>query len=136
MQLSIENTQCGDRGTIAISESLRYNNSLTSLNLSHCEITDLGTSSLADLLEANNILQILILHWNKIGSKSACYLAKALTINETLKVFDASFNGMDSVECAQNFKEVFANNRALIHIDLSNNGFKSENIKTMSKYVI
>jgi len=41
----------------------------------------------------------------------------------------------NSVESAQEFRNVFLNNRSLIHIDLSNNHFKSESIKIMSIYL-
>ncbi len=81
-------------------------------------------------------LVVLFLHWNYIRGKGASYLADAIGENETLMVFDGSFNSFGAAEnnvSAKSWRDMFMINRALVHLDLSHNGFKFADCKILGE---
>jgi Ran GTPase-activating protein (RanGAP) involved in mRNA processing and transport len=61
-----------------LADSLKYDDSLTFLNLSKNGITEVGAQYLGMVLEKNQALRVLFLHWNKLQAKGGMHLAKAL----------------------------------------------------------
>lgn len=87
----------------------------------------MGANAIARMLKNNNCLSVLLLHWNYIKGQGGIDLADALSVNEKLLVFDCSFNSFGSSEknqSAKSWKNMLMENKTLVHIDLSHNGFK------------
>mmetsp|Transcript_11697 Transcript_11697/g.13522 ORF Transcript_11697/g.13522 Transcript_11697/m.13522 type:complete len:929 (-) Transcript_11697:915-3701(-) len=75
-----------------ILSSLKYNNTLTYLDLKKNHIGDKGGVAIAAFLYRNNTLEELILKQNQISDSGAKALAKALKHNDTLCQLDLSRN--------------------------------------------
>lgn len=89
------------------------------------------------MIKNNTCLSVLFLHWNFIKGKGSAQLAEALCSNETLLVFDSSFNSFGSSEnneSSKAWRRAFAINKTLLHVDLSQNGFKYQDMKIIGNY--
>ncbi|CAB1341033.1 unnamed protein product [Coregonus sp. 'balchen'] len=73
-----------NKDALALSRTLRDNDSVTGLDLRYNCITDEGAEHLADLLQENVCLRSLDLMCNDIQTDGAEYIAKSLTSNEAL----------------------------------------------------
>ena len=77
--------EIGDDGAAALSEGLKYNKSLTTLNLSDNEICDDGaTATLGECLKYNKSPTTLNLRENVIGDDGAAALVECLKYNKSL----------------------------------------------------
>jgi len=133
-ELVLDNNHGGDQGAAILSQALDSNNTLSYLSLSKNEITDMGAKSISDMLVYNVSLSVLFLHWNSIRGKGAVYLADSITDNDKLLIFDSSFNSFgisEKNESAHAWSRLFSTNKTLIHLDLSHNGFKSDDCKIL-----
>ena len=72
----------------ALAESLKYNKSLTTLNLNHNEIGDCGAAALGECLKYNKSLTTLYLNRTKIGDEGATALGECLKHNKSLTTLD------------------------------------------------
>ena len=76
----------GDKGLQTIFNSLKQNNSLEILVVSHCNMTDVGVPSLAEAMNINTItLERLFISGNPIGDKGLQTIFNSLKQNNTLK---------------------------------------------------
>ncbi|KAJ6255577.1 hypothetical protein M0813_11137 [Anaeramoeba flamelloides] len=96
--LNLSYNQIGDEGTQALSEGVKENQALTNLNLSRNQIGAEGMKDLSETLKVNQTLICLDLRRNKIGSKGIKYLSHALKINQTLTQLDLYDNQIGSYE--------------------------------------
>lgn len=101
------------------------------------QITDQGASSIKSIIKMNNKLKSILLHWNNIRYKGGIEIVKALSANNTLEVFDISFNniggGFQNNESANILKNLFRDNKSLIHVDISFWGFNLDEILIMNE---
>ena len=81
-----------DSGASALSDSLKSNSTLTTLNLDKNEIGDEGACALSDSLKSNSTLTTLELSENSIGPQGASLLSDYLKSNSTLTSLDLSYN--------------------------------------------
>jgi len=131
---NFEGNAMGDEACQVVCDMVIKLSTVTSLNLSKCSITDTGASHLACLISSSNTLRVLLLHWNKIRSKGACSLAKAMRSTHSLQIFDSSFNAFGSNRvAAKKWAKTFKVNVSLIHVDLSFNQFKVDDIRLLGE---
>ncbi|KFH71343.1 hypothetical protein MVEG_01643 [Podila verticillata NRRL 6337] len=76
----------GDNGAQALSEALKINSTLTTLNLRSNFIGDDGAQALAEALKTNSTLSVLDLSDNSIGNYGVQALSEALKTNSTIAV--------------------------------------------------
>ena len=79
-------------GVAALAECLKYNKSLTTLDLSYNEIDDDGAAALGECLKYNKSLTTLNLSDNEIGNDGAAALVECLKDNKSLTTLDLTFN--------------------------------------------
>ena len=82
--LNLNHNEIGDCGAVALGECLKYNKSLTTLNLSSNEIGDGGAAALGECLKYNKSLTTLDLNRTKIGDDGAAALGECLKCNKSL----------------------------------------------------
>jgi hypothetical protein len=61
----------GDEGCTAVSEALKNNHTIRSLDLRGCNVRESGATQLANVLRTNQTLTQLGLEWNNVGNKDA-----------------------------------------------------------------
>ena len=84
----------GDKGLQTIFNSLKQNNTLKVLDVSHCGMTDAGVPSLAEVMNINTTLEELYISGNPIGDKGLQTIFNSLKQKNTLKVLDVSHCGI------------------------------------------
>eukprot|EP01132_Coremiostelium_polycephalum_P009309 gene9309-11411_t len=82
--LNLDDTDLGEKGSIAIGDALRTNSTLTCLHLNFNSIERFGARSIGRSLKSNQTLRILHLGYNQIGVKGLKSISKALRINRSL----------------------------------------------------
>ena len=82
----------GDEDVKALSEAIKANGSLTSLDLHANHIGDEGCKAVAEALVVNVSLTELVLCGNNIGDAGAFAIAKALEINGSLTILELGSN--------------------------------------------
>ncbi|KAF9136205.1 hypothetical protein BGX30_011300, partial [Mortierella sp. GBA39] len=102
--LDLWNNSIGDNEVQALSEALKINSTLTTLDLGNLNtldrgdnwIGDNGTQALSEALKSNSTLTTLNLSNNSIGDNGAQALSEALKINSTLTTLDLQNNSIGS----------------------------------------
>lgn len=91
----------GPSGAQSLSEALKSNSTLTTLNLDENDIQDSGIKFIADILKRNSKLETLTLNKNKIKNVGAIYLSEVLKCNEVLMKLELNENeiGIDGIKC-------------------------------------
>ena len=84
--LYLYKTDIGDSGASALSDSLKSNSTLTTLDLMENEIGSSGARALSDSLKSNSTLTALYLYNNEIGDEGAGALSDSLKSNSTLTI--------------------------------------------------
>ena len=79
-------------GVTALAECLKYNTSLTRLELNSDEIGNVGATALGECLKCNKSLTTLILNSNKFGDVGAAALVECLKYNKSLTRLELSGN--------------------------------------------
>ena len=107
------------------------------LNISKNQITNASFPFLKAMLESNDSLEELYLHWNSIKGFGGAEIFKALQNNKTLKVLDFSYNllGCGGAQLTLVLKDFFADNKALLHLDLSANSFSLADCESISEFL-
>ena len=82
----------GDEDVKALSEAIKANGSLTSLDLHANHIGDEGCKAVAEALVVNVSLTELVLCGNNIGDAGASAIAKALEVNGSLRTLELGSN--------------------------------------------
>lgn len=84
-QLFLRRNQITPIGAVMLADTLRNNNTLEELHLTHNQISDKGIQALAQALGTNNnTITQLALGWNKITDTGAKYLAEMMKTNTKL----------------------------------------------------
>ncbi|KAF9421215.1 hypothetical protein BGZ76_004002, partial [Entomortierella beljakovae] len=90
--LDMSHDSIGSKLALTLSEALKINATLTTLNLEYNAIGSKGVFALSEALKINATMTTLNLSGNSIGSEGALDLSKALKINTTLTTLDLSTN--------------------------------------------
>ena len=122
-------------GASCLSDALIANSSLTSLCLSGNEIGDNGASCLSQALIANSSLTTLDLSGCSISQSGASCLSHALEANSSLRYFDLSQNsiGEDGAAC---LTQALKANCCLTNLDLSENGISESGASFFSQVLL
>ena len=122
-------------GASCLSDALIANSSLTSLCLSGNEIGDIGASCLSQALIANSSLTTLDLSRCSISQSGASCLSHALEDNSSLRYFDLSRNsiGEDGAAC---LTQALKANCCLTNLDLSENGISESGASFFSQVLL
>ena len=119
--LSLQDQKLSVANVHVLSNSLKWNTTVTELNLSGNNIGDAGASGLADLLKSNKILTKLKLSQNAIGEAGALQLAAGLKQGNTpLTVLDLADNNIGDVG-ATCLADGLTTNKTLREFNLSHN---------------
>ena len=104
----------------AVGECLKYNSTLTSLDLTGNEIGDDGAAVLGECLQSNTSLKKLSLDYNGIGADGAAALGECLKYNTSLKKLYLNYSRIDD-DSAAVLGECLKHNTSLTRFDLNNN---------------
>ncbi|KAH7028671.1 hypothetical protein BKA57DRAFT_443777 [Linnemannia elongata] len=118
--LDLQHSSIGEDGAQALSEALKANSTLTTLDLNGNKIGPNGAVVLSEALKTNSTLTTLKLWWNSIGSNGAVVLSKALKVNSTLTTLNLSSNSIRP-NGVQALAKVLKTNSTLTTLDLRNN---------------
>jgi len=110
---------------VALAHVLKYNTTVTELNLSGNDIGDAGAGRLAGELQSIPTLKVLKLIRNGIGDAGVTGLAGALKFNRTLTELSFSDNCI-GVAGAEGVADLLKSNKALTELDLSFNEIGDE----------
>ena len=105
------------RVTNLLTQALRVNTSLSSLDLSHNSIRSEKANSLFQALIVNTSLSSLDLSYNSIGDKGTNTLAQALIVNTSLSSLDLSHNFIGG-KGENSFAQAFTVNTSLSSLNL------------------
>ncbi|KAG0278197.1 hypothetical protein BGZ96_002500, partial [Linnemannia gamsii] len=78
--------------SLALSEALKTNSTLTTLSLHYNWIMEIGAVALSETLNTNSTLTTLSLHYNSIGENGAVALFEVLKFNSTLTTLNLERN--------------------------------------------
>ncbi|KAF9419435.1 hypothetical protein BGZ76_004246 [Entomortierella beljakovae] len=116
----------------AFINTLKTNNTLTSLNLDHSTLGNGGALALSEALKTNTTLTTLDLRNNSIGNEGALALSEALKINATLTTLNLRSNSIES-EGALAFSEALKTNTTLTSLSLWSNPIRNEGTLALSE---
>ncbi|ORZ08235.1 hypothetical protein BCR41DRAFT_411175 [Lobosporangium transversale] len=105
--------------------SLKFNTTLTALDLRDNFIGKEGALVLSKALKTNTTLTTLNLRGNSTGKEETLELSKALTTNTTLATLDLSHNSI-GIEGVEALSEALKANRALAALNLLDNSIEKE----------
>lgn len=125
--LRLGGNQIGDEIASLLCEKLLYASPIRVLDLSNNLIGNKTAFLIADVISADKNLIALYLNWNKITQKGATEIINAFNTNTRIQIFSIAMNPIgnmrshdkSSMRLANSFKEMFQNNKNLVHVDLS-----------------
>ncbi len=126
--VDLSKRKIGDAQIPYLSESLKKNNTLISLNLKINKIGPIGAQALSESLIINNTLIELNLCHNKLGDLGTQYLSEALKKNQTLRSFNLTYNELSDVG-AYYLSKALKKNISLTNLDLYFNYFRDPRIR-------
>ncbi|KAI8598054.1 hypothetical protein EDD21DRAFT_407131 [Dissophora ornata] len=128
--LDLEKNSIGDEGTLALSEALKTNTTLTTLNLENNSIGNEGALALSEALKTNTALITLDLTNNSIGEEGALALSEALKTNTV----NSLYLGGNSIgnEGALALSEALKTNTTLTTLNLESNSIYYEGALALS----
>ena len=104
----------------ALAEVLKFNSTVTELDLSRNDISDAGAAALAEAIKTNSTVKVLNLSKIGIGEAGAAALAEAIKTNSTVTELDLSRNGFGAAGAAA-LAEAIKTNSTVTELDLSVN---------------
>ncbi|KAJ3446861.1 fbox-lrr protein [Anaeramoeba flamelloides] len=124
------------------SKSLKVNQTLINLDLSHNQIGDEGIEELSEALKVNQTLTNLDLSKTGIRAKGVLYLSQALKINRTLTVLDLSCNRMyyyenteDQETNIQEFIQSLKINKSIIKLNIDGNEINRKDLNKIDNLI-
>ncbi|KAG0010688.1 hypothetical protein BGZ81_002607, partial [Podila clonocystis] len=118
--LNLQSNSIGDNGAQALSEALKSNSALITLDLWSNSIGDSGAQALSEALKINSTLTTLNLQDNSIGSNGAQALSEALKAKSTLTTLGLTGNSIGD-KGAHALAKALQNNSALTTLGLTGN---------------
>lgn len=126
--IDLYKNQFGDTGGNALGTALKVNVTLTELNLGYCGLKDI--TGLAEGLKINRSLKNLYLCFNQFDEKASMALGGALKMNVTLTSLNlVNCNLKEITELAEGLKS----NRSLRYISFAGNEFGEEGGKALTQ---
>ncbi|ETV99412.1 hypothetical protein H310_08108 [Aphanomyces invadans] len=129
VHINLEHNHLNNQAVALLCDALKKNQTVTRLNLSENQFSTPGMLAIATLLVENAKLEELYLSWNKIRGLGAQRLVEALGYHNSLRVLDLSWNSLNSCpnhSIATALATSLANNKVLVHLDLSNNSLDTK----------
>lgn len=105
-----------------LTECLKQNRSLDSLNISGVELDKKSILNLSDFITNNYSLRKLTISWSQIKSNEFIFLMQKIKVIKHLQYLDISdipFEGKISIELTSLVKDHIIFNSCLIHLDMS-----------------
>ncbi|XP_065896624.1 protein NLRC3-like [Dysidea avara] len=140
-KLDVSNCGISDSGIVAISKSLKYNNTLQELNMSLNEINEID--EIVEVIEGNTVLRKLDISCCGISDSGIVAISKSLKYNNTLQELNMSYNEINEIN---EIVEVIEGNTTLRKLDISYCGIRSKmavivsesykNNKTLQEFII
>ncbi|KAF9208864.1 hypothetical protein BGZ49_007297 [Haplosporangium sp. Z 27] len=130
--LNLGSNLIGYEGALALSEALKTNATLTTLGLKDNSIGNEGALTLSEALKTNATLITLDLRDNSIGYEGALALLEALKTNATLTTLDLSYNTIGD-EGALALSEALKTNTTLTTLNLWHNSIGDEGALALSE---
>ena len=119
-RLELNSDEIGDDGAAALGQCLKHNTSLTTLELNSNKIGNVGATALGECLKCNKSLTTLILNSNKFGDVGAAALVECLKYNKSLTRLELSGNEIGNDGTAA-LGECLKHNTSLTTLILYNN---------------
>jgi len=119
-----------ERAAKAIADGLRYNTTLTSVDLSHTGLRDNAGQFIADILEENDVILHLNLGGNALGEVACSVMAAALSKNSTLQTLDMSANPL-GMTGATILLQAFSKSVSLTNVNLEKCSFMTNENSTV-----
>jgi len=116
----------------ALGESLKFNRGLTIINLSGCRIGDEGYKALGEGLKTNTALKSINLSSCGVGHEGCIALSEGLKSNEALTSIELSGCEIDDEGCKA-LAEGLESNKALTTMDLSRVKVKVNGLEALAK---
>ena len=132
--LDLNVKQVGEVGATSLAQAIKVNTTLTQLDLSTNVINAPGATSLAEAMRVNATLKQLDLQHNRIGAVGAASLAEAMEVNTTLAQLDLRHNNVGSAG-ATSLAEAIKVNTGLTELDLSSNRIGDPGAASLPKAV-
>ncbi|XP_067041353.1 protein NLRC3-like [Acropora muricata] len=130
--LDLARNSIGNEGANSLAQALRVNTSLSSLALAFNSIGNEGANSLAQALRVNTSLSSLKLTWNSIGYEGANSLAQALRLNTSLSSLDLSWNSI-GYEGTNSLAQALRVNTSLSSLDLTDSSIDYEGANSLAQ---
>ena len=125
-------TDSSKDGAKSLAECLKYNTSLTTLDLRLNNIGDDGAAALAECLKHNTSLTTLYLHGNGIGDDGVAALAECLKYNKSLTTLDFCGNVIGDAGAVA-LGECLKDNTSLTTLYLYGNGIGDDGAVALAK---
>ena len=125
-------TDSSKDGAKSLAECLKYNTSLTTLDLRLNNIGDDGAAALAECLKHNTSLTTLYLHGNGIGDDGVAALAECLKYNKSLTTLDFFGNVIGNAGAVA-LGECLKDNTSLTTLYLYGNGIGDDGAVALAK---
>jgi Ran GTPase-activating protein (RanGAP) involved in mRNA processing and transport len=116
----------------SVLEAMRFNTTLTQLDLSRNSLNGKSGTELSLVLQSNSSLRCLKLQGNNIGKEGATALSEGLKVNNSLSELNISGNYMYS-EGVTAICEALKHNSALLDLNMSNNSCKTDGAIAVSE---
>ncbi|KAG0051211.1 hypothetical protein BGZ83_003996 [Gryganskiella cystojenkinii] len=130
--LNMQGNSISDNGARTLAKALKTNMTLTTLNLQGNSINDSGAQALAKALKTNITLTALNLQGNSINDNGAQALATALKTNRALTTLDLWENSI-SDNGAQALAEALMANSTLTSLNLCKNSVGNNGVKVLAE---
>ncbi|KAL0239469.1 hypothetical protein GEMRC1_009577 [Eukaryota sp. GEM-RC1] len=117
---------------MSLMESLKVNDTVTSINLSGNYYHDELIIALADMLKVNARLAIVNLSGNNVGCEGIRALAEALKINTSVTSVDLSANSIED-ESVRDLAEMLKVNARVTNVNLSENNIRNQGITALAE---
>ena len=111
----LENGDC-----ITLAETIKYNSTVTQLDLSANGLGDGECTALAEAIKHNSTITQLDLSGNGLGTGDCTALAEAIKHNSTITQLDLRYNELGTGDCTA-LAEAIKHNSAITQLDLSEN---------------
>ncbi|KAG0303192.1 RHO1 GDP-GTP exchange protein 2 [Dissophora globulifera] len=130
--LDLQDNSIGEDGAKALAEALKTNKTLSTLDLWHNSIGDDGAKALAEALKTNSTLSTLGLWYNSVGDDGAKALAEALKNNSTLSTLGLWYNSIGDGG-AKALAEALNANSTLTTLGLWYNPIGDDGVKALTE---
>ncbi|KAL0249535.1 hypothetical protein GEMRC1_004765 [Eukaryota sp. GEM-RC1] len=121
---------CADCVT-SLSDALRVNSSIKTITLVGISMGDDYSIALADSLKVNSTITDINLEFNSIGSEGVVILSEALRVNSTIKAINLGGNSVDAIG-AKALADALRVNRSITRVSLGCNSIGDEGVLALA----